>query len=181
MIMRITNKWLRSRIERDADLDTDAGLPITKAEVLQAFVSEKTPRTPPSPRAKAPASSAQPAVLLGILLRQLRRRDNLNIAQLAAVVRVPEGELRALEQDGSIVPRPRTIHQLAVHFKLPPRALLVLSPAAAERDQNLEKAAVRFAASSDDLSKLSRDERKRLNEFIKLLSEYKEHWKKNAD
>jgi transcriptional regulator with XRE-family HTH domain len=166
MPMRITNEWLHRRIEHDADLDTDAGMPITKVDVLKAFVPEATERSVPRP------ATAQVGPLLGRLLRQLRRRESLDLPRLAVEVRVPEAELRALEEGTGVVPRPRTIYQLATFYKVSSRALLMLSPAAAERDPGLDDAAVRFAASSDDLSKLSRDERKSLNEFIKLLSDY---------
>jgi len=173
MKMRITNNWLRRRIERDADLDTDAGLPITNVDVLKAFVPEKAPRAAPRPATAVASMTSQPGVLLGRLLRQLRRRDNVDLPRLAAEVRVPESELRALEEGGGGAPRPRTIHQLATFFKISPRALLALSPATAERDPELDEAAIRFAASSDELSKLSHDERKSLNDFVSLLSEYR--------
>ena len=113
--------------------------------------------------------------LQAIAVRQLRRRDDMDVSRLAAELRVPEDELRAIEADQGFVPKPRTIHQIARYYKISARALLKLSPAAAERDPNLDEVAVRFAASSESLSKLSRDERKKLNEFIKVLSDYKEH------
>jgi transcriptional regulator with XRE-family HTH domain len=168
--MRFTNEWLRRRIDRDADLDSDAGLPITKIEVLKAFLPE-------APAMRAPAAATAPkarqsAALLGHLLRQLRRRDKLELARLSAEVRVPEQELRSIEEGGATSLRPRTLHQLATFYKIPAQALLALSPAAARRDPDLDKAAVRFATDSDDLSKLSPDERKSLNEFVKYLSEY---------
>ena len=173
MMTRITDAWLRRRIEHDPDVDTDAGLPITKSEVLQALIPGKAPRTPPQPRARMAAESRE-QVVLGKLLRQLRRRDNMELARLAREVRVSEDELRAIEEDRDFVPKPRTIHQLAVYYEIPPRALLKLSAAAKKRDPELDEEAVRFAASSDELSKLTKDEQKRLNDFVKYLSKYKE-------
>lgn len=175
MPMRVTNEWLRRRIEADPDVETEAGLPITKAEVLQAFLPAKGKTEP------ARAQGAAEESVLGTLLRQLRRRDNMQLARLAAEARVPEAELQAIEQDRSFMPKPRTIHQLAVYYKISPRALLKLSPAAAERDGSLDEAALRFAASAENLAKLDRDERNRLNEFIKVLSNYKEQPVQNAD
>jgi transcriptional regulator with XRE-family HTH domain len=168
MKMRFTNEWLQRRIDRDADLDSDAGLPITKIEVLRAFLPEAPARVP----AAAAPKVRQSAALLGHLLRQLRRRDKLELARLSAEVRVPEQELRAIEEGGATSLRPRTLHQLATFYKIPAQALLALSPAAARRDLDLDQAAVRFATDSDDISKLSPDERKSLNEFVKYLSEY---------
>jgi transcriptional regulator with XRE-family HTH domain len=169
MKMRFTNEWLQRRIDRDADLDSDAGLPITKIEVLRAFLPEASAVRAPT---AATPKVRQSAALLGHLLRQLRRRDKLELARLSAEVRVPEQELRAIEEGGATSLRPRTLHQLATFYKIPAQALLALSPAAARRDPDLDQAAVRFATDSDDISKLSPDERKSLNEFIKYLSEY---------
>jgi len=172
MKMRFTNEWLRRRIERDADLDSDAGLPITKIDVLKAFLPE-----PPAVRAPVAAVAPQvrqSAAVLGHLVRQLRRRDRLELARLSAEVRVPEQELREIE-DGTVTAlRPRTLHQLATFFKIPAQALVALSPAAVRRDPELDRAAVRFATDSDDISKLSADERKSLNDFVKFLSDYGE-------
>jgi len=170
MKMRFTNEWLRGRIERDADLDSDAGLPITKIEVLKAFL-------PAAAAARAPAAAASPAArqsaaALRHLLRQLRRRDKLELSRLSAEVRVPERELRALEEGVVTALRPRTLHQLATYYRISAQALLALSPFAARRDPDLDKAAVKFATNSDDISKLSPQERKSLNEFVKYLGDY---------
>lgn len=181
MLTRVTNEWLRRRIEKDPDVETEAGLPITKPEILQAFVPEKRTRAPERPRAPAEPAKAAEGNVLGTLLRQLRRRDKMPLARLATEVRVPEDELVAIEEDRSFMPKPRTIYQLALYYKLPPQALYRLSPAAPERNTTLDEAAVRFAARSDNLSKLSAEERKRLNDFIKVLSDYKERPRENAD
>lgn len=175
MPMRVTKEWLRRRIEADPDVETEAGLPITKAEVLQAFLPVERKAAPARARGAAEGS------VLGTLLRQLRRRDNMQLARLATEARVPEDELQAIEQDRSFMPKPRTIHRLAIYYKIAPRALLKLSPAAAERDEGLDEAALHFAASAEGLTKLDKDERKRLNEFIKILSDYKERPARNAD
>lgn len=90
-----TAMWLRRRIERDADLDSDAGLPITKIGVLKAFLPE-------APAVRTPVAAAAPqvrqsAAVLGHLVRQLRRRDRLELARLSAEVRVHEPELREID------------------------------------------------------------------------------------
>jgi transcriptional regulator with XRE-family HTH domain len=170
MKMRFTNEWLRRRIERDADLESDAGLPITNLDVLKAFVPETSP--PAAARATASPAGRQSAAVLGHLLRQLRRRDKLELSRLSAEVRVPEPELRALEEGNASTLRPRTLHQLATFYRISAQALLALSPFAARRDSQLDDAAVRFATNSDDISKLTPEERKSLNEFVKYLSDY---------
>lgn len=176
---RITNNWLRRWIETDPDVETEAGLPIIKPEVLQAFIPGKPEQR--GLRSAAGTGAGEESIVLATLLRQLRRRDKMDIPTLAHELRVPADELHAIEDDRGFMPKPRTIHQIAEYYRISARALLRLSPAAAERDSNLDEVATRFAASSEGLSKLSREERKKLNDFIKVLSEYKEPPKKNAD
>lgn len=171
MKMRFTNEWLKRRIERDADLDSDAGLPITKIEVLTAFAPE-TASASTAARAAAAPTARHSAFVLGHLLRQLRRRDKLDLPRLSAEVRVPEPELRELEEGVASALRPRTLHQLATFYRISAQALLALSPFSARRDPELDDAAVQFATKSDDISKLTSDERKSLNEFVKFLSDY---------
>ena len=167
--------WLRRRIETDPDVETEAGLPITKREVLQAFIPGKSEQTALRHGPETEAGSR--GVVLATLLRQLRRRDNMDLSRLATELRVPEDELRAIEIDQGFVPKPRTIHQIDHYYKISPRALLKISPAAVEHDPSLDEEADKFAASSESLSKLTRDERKKINDFIKVLSNYKEHTK----
>lgn len=102
-----------------------------------------------------------------------RRRDRLTIAQFAERIRVSADEIAAIEKDPRYSPRPRTIHNLAEYVKVPAKALLNLLPDAPVVDQSLDEAVYKFAASSDDLSGLSRAERRGLNNFVKFLTAYK--------
>ena len=174
MTTRITKEWLRRRIKNAPDIETEAGLPITKSEVLHAFISDKTPEMSPRRSGEARGRSVPGGVVLGTLLRQLRRRDKMDMRHLANELRVPEDELHAIEEDCNYVPKPRTIHQIAHYYKIAPHALLRISPAATERDASLDEEAIRFAAHSENLSSLSREERKSLNNFIKALNRYKD-------
>jgi transcriptional regulator with XRE-family HTH domain len=123
---------------------------------------------------------ATPGVVLATLLRQLRRRDGMDVEKLSNKLRVSKDELYAIEADKGFVPKPRTIYKIAGYYDISASALLKLSAAAAERDPDLDEVGVRFAARSENLSKLSRSERKQLNEFITVLSNYKER-PKDAD
>jgi len=108
---------------------------------------------------------------LGVLIQMLRRRDQLSTSDLASAAVVDLSELQAIESDLGVAPHPRTIHQLASYFKLPQRSLLALS-GALEVGQEVRDEAVRFAAKSTGMSKLSRDERRLLSEFVRFLREY---------
>ncbi len=108
---------------------------------------------------------------LGVLVRMLRRREQLSPEKLAAEARIDVGELRRIELDPTFDPNPRTIFQLEKYFKLPPRILVVLSGAVRVSEQVREEA-VRFAANSENISEISREEQKLLNRFVRFLQEH---------
>ena len=100
----------------------------------------------------------------------LRRREQLSADKLAQEARVNASELRRIELDPAFDPNPRTIFQLEKSFKLPSRSLVVLSGAVDVND-NVREEVVRFAASSEDISGLTKEQRKLLNRFVKFLRE----------
>lgn len=108
---------------------------------------------------------------LGALIRLLRRHSHLSIDELANNARIDASELRRIESDPDFDPNPRTIIQLEQYFKLPARSLVILS-GAVRVAHDLQNEAIRFAASSEDISQLTREERKLLNRFVKFLREH---------
>lgn len=69
------------------------------------------------------------------------------------------------------MPRPRTVYQLSLTLELRQDRMMQLSGNVAPRDESLGQKAVRFAARSEPLEKLSRQEQDVLNEFVKLINE----------
>jgi transcriptional regulator with XRE-family HTH domain len=108
---------------------------------------------------------------LGALVQMLRRRDRLSVDELARKARVDPSELRRIELDPAFDANPRTIFQLAQVFNLPAQSLIVLS-GAVQVEPDVRQEAVRFAASSEDISGLTIDQRKLLNQFVKFLREH---------
>lgn len=110
---------------------------------------------------------------LGVLVRLLRRREGLTEEELAERARISEEELRQIEFDPGYMPRPRTIVQLEDVFRLKPRTLAVLSGAVRVTGEGALRAEVRrFAASSSGMGKLSRDEKRLVNHFVRVLGDY---------
>lgn len=169
MKLHFTADWLRSHIEHDPDVDCDAGIPLRDAAPLERLVQVKSHRQPAQEQQSSPAPE-QKSVVLFKLVHQLRRKDGLSIAQLAAKIRVDASELEKVEKDPCYVPGPRTVHQLAEFIGVSARAIERLTAASAAQNDNLTEAAHRFAASSDDLSKLSQAERREFNDFVKVLA-----------
>ena len=164
MEMLISPDWLRRKVESDPDIDTDAGPAIYVLESIGMFL----------PAELNPVDEGKVVRLVeafGVLVRQLRRGKQWTIDELAAKARVSADDLRQIERDPHFRPRPRVVHQLAAVFGVPERALMKLSGATVTRDQAFEEEAMRFAAKSDDMSKLTREEQRVLNQYVKYLSE----------
>ncbi len=165
MNLRFTKDWLRRRIETDADIDCEAGLPLRDAAAIEGFVrkdaAQERPGTEPKP------------VVLSLLIRQLRRRDKLTIGQLAAHLDVSSEDIERMEDTPDYVPGPRTMHRIASYMKVPTTAVQRLATPIDARDDTVKEAALKFAASSNGLSALSKTERQGLNDFVKVLAEYK--------
>ncbi|TSE11192.1 helix-turn-helix transcriptional regulator [Mesorhizobium intechi] len=168
MKLHFTADWLRSHIEHDPDVDCDAGLPLRDAAPLERLMQERSRHQ--ATAGQPSAASEHKTVVLFKLVHQLRRKDGLSIAQLAAKIRVDAAELEKVEKDPCYVPGPRTVHQLAEFIGVSARAVEQLTAASSAQNDNLTEAAHRFAASSDDLSKLSQAERRDLNDFVKVLA-----------
>jgi transcriptional regulator with XRE-family HTH domain len=156
--------WLRNQIDKDIDVDSDAGIPVRASGALRTFSEKKIKANDRAPEVKS--------AVLNVLVHQLRRRNQLTIQQLADKIRVEASEIEAIESDASYMPKPRTIHVLADYMSVPPKTLLSLTSEGFQNDPNLTDAALKFAASSSDLSTLSGTERKGLNDFVKFLSKH---------
>jgi transcriptional regulator with XRE-family HTH domain len=109
---------------------------------------------------------------LNSLLVMLRRRDNLDEAELAAKANVDEDEVRRIEYDSSYLPSPRTIFKLEKAFSLPAGVLAKLSGAIKAHSLCMEERVQAFAANAKAMGKLTREERELLNAFVKFLSEH---------
>lgn len=170
MKLCVNNDWLRREIENDTDTNVEAGRAIRRSvDVVKA--AEAAQETPPedTPAAAAPRKNDA----LGLLVQLTRRRDKLTVAQFAERIRVSAEEVATIEADPVYSPGPRTIHNLAEYVKVPAKTLLNLLPDAPVVDRSLDDAVYKFAASSKDLSDLSKSERRGLNDFVKFLTAYK--------
>lgn len=167
MKLHFTNGWLRHQIEKDADVECDAGIPLRSSAPLDRFTQKE-------PAEHQSTAEERKVAVLHVLVHQLRRRDKLTIAQLAERIRVEVSELETIERDPDYVPRPRTMHMLAGYMKVSTQAVQSLTSEAIARNDNVAEAAFKFAASSKDLSDLSQEERRGLNDFVKFLANYQE-------
>lgn len=163
MKMNLTKEWLRQRAALDDGADISAGM--LNVNRLPASRSSNVA----SMQASAEVESPNPA--FGRLINLWRRKKGLRIDVLAEKARIDIAELIEIERNLNYVPEPRTVYQLAKTLDLPSERMLELSGNLIVRDSSLGQEAVRFAARSEAVEKLSKDEQRALEEFVKFLSE----------
>ncbi|MCX4141118.1 helix-turn-helix domain-containing protein [Paraburkholderia sp. SEWSISQ10-3 4] len=129
------------------------------------------PAFDPEIEAQPHEDSANPVLAFGSLLRLERRGRQLTVAELARAIDVDEAEIRSIEHDPNYRARPRTILSIAEHFDLPPKTVMKLAGAAASNDDGFVEKAMRFAAHSDDLGSLTKEEKQLLKKFVEYLRE----------
>lgn len=164
MEMLISQEWLQRGVDADPWVDTDAGAPIAVLASIGMFIA-------PELAAGDVAEPERASHSFGVLIRQLRRRDGLSVEKLAQKARIDADELRLVEHDPHYRAKPRMVHQLSDVFRIPERSMMTLAGAMVVNDNRIGQAAERFAAMSDDMSKLTREERKLLNDFVKFLAD----------
>lgn len=159
MKLLISKDWLHRKIVADRDIDIEAGLPLP-TEVPEpdvAVIGEQ--------------KAVQLRVGLGVLIRQLRLRDGLSIAELAQSAQISEDELRRVEHDPHYTARPRLIFQLSHYFKVSLTNLSQMAGTTHAVNRSLYNEVVRYAARADDVSALTDEERRDLDLFVSMLNE----------
>ena len=113
----------------------------------------------------------EPPKVLGRLVEWRRLELGMTEEQLAERTGLDVAEVRALEQDDeAVVSRAMVISKIAKALKLPWDKLAVLAGLAEVRDgDDIAEATLRFAAKSST-AKLSREQRRVLDEYVKVLS-----------
>lgn len=120
----------------------------------------------------APAATAEETrIAFGKFVNLMRRRRGLSMEQLADATDLDASELLEIEADLHYVPEPRTVYRLAQTFAVPQRRLMQLAGLTAANDVGLRQEAVRFAARSESVQKLTPEESSALEAFIEVLSE----------
>jgi len=156
MKLTLTKDWLVRRAALEADIDVAAGL------------SARNPLLEDAPSAPSEARLA-----FGPLVQLMRRKNLMSMEKLAEEARVDLVEIVAIERDPGFRPEPRTVHQIARVLKLPAKSLLQLSGNTVVRDDHFRDEAVRFAARSGSVERLTPEEKSALEEYVAFLSEQK--------
>jgi DNA-binding XRE family transcriptional regulator len=151
-------------------LDEDAWIEQKAAEEDGAFVSAGCIMTPTEtlPAMTSDALAARLSLSRFVHLARLKLR--LTKEQFAAKAQIPLKELVCIEDDDQYTPTLRTVHMLAQFLKVSHVKLLTLAGLAQAKDAGFNDAAVRFAAMSEPIRQLTREEQEAFDEFAKFLS-----------
>ena len=103
------------------------------------------------------------------VVQMLRRARGLTIDELAKHAGIDRDELVALERSPAYRPSPMTLHRLGQFFDVPDRKLAVLAGAIRDVPEEFRERASRFAAQSDSFSKLTKEEKRVLDDFVGFL------------
>lgn len=123
------------------------------------------------------AESNFSSIAFGVLLRLERRNRKLTVEMLANTLNIDSDEIRNIEHNPSYRAKPRTILGISKYFELPTKEVMKLAGAVASNDEVFTNSVMRFAARSDNMGALSREERQLLNQFVEFLRDNtsKEH------
>jgi HTH-type transcriptional regulator, competence development regulator len=151
--------WWMARARREGDAVIGAGLlaldpkPDERASGAQIAAVEET------------------RIAFGKFVNLMRRRRGFSMEQLAQAADLDASELLVIEDDVHHVPEPRTVFKLAETFEVSQRRLMQLAGLAAANDAGFRREAVRFAARSESVQKLTPEESSALEAFVTVLSE----------
>ena len=151
--------WWMARAHREGDVAVGAGLlaidptPDERLAGTQTMVVEET------------------RIAFGKFVNLMRRRRGFSMEQLAQAADLDPSELLVIEDDVHYVPEPRTVFKLAETFDVSQRRLMQLAGLAAANDAGFRQEAVRFAARSEAIQKLTPEESSALEAFVAVLSE----------
>lgn len=164
MKINLSKEWLTKRADSDNMAEVSAGF--FNLGMLNAKVGgshDNLSRLSPEQESSRLA--------FGKLINLSRRKKGLRIDELADRAKVDLVEIVEIEKNPGFIPEVRTVFQLAQVLGLSNERLLQLSGNTDVRDSSLGQEAIRFAALSESVEKLNKDEQRALEEFVKFLGE----------
>jgi transcriptional regulator with XRE-family HTH domain len=103
------------------------------------------------------------------VVKGLRREKGLGIEQFAQKAGIDKNDVIAMERHPGFKPSPLVIHRLSKFYKIPQKKLAILAGAIRDLPPIMEQEASRFAAQSESFAKLTEEERKTLDKFVRFL------------
>ena len=104
-----------------------------------------------------------------VVLQDMRRDKSLTVDELAKRTGIDRNEIIAMERRDGYRPTPLTLDKLSRFYGISHKQLATLAGAFGESPPDIVESASRFAAHSESFVKLTKEERKALDEFMKVL------------
>lgn len=158
MKLERSKEWWLTRARREGDATVGAGLLALDAK-------------PDSNPGTSTAAAEEARIAFGKFVNLMRRRRELSVERLAELAELDASEILVIEDDVHYVPEPRTVFRLAQTFQVSQPRLMQLAGLAVVSDAGLRREAVRFAARSEALQKLTPEENAALEAFVAVLSQ----------
>lgn len=157
MKIEITKEWCMQMAQHESDDEIGVGL------LASDLVFNGDP-------ASHRSASEESHIAFGRLVRLMRRDNGFSIEKLAEDANIDIGELIDIEENVYYRPDVRTVYQLANVFGLPRTNLLKIAGLVEAQNDVLYEEAVRFAARSEPIAKLTSQEKAALEAFVAILS-----------
>jgi transcriptional regulator with XRE-family HTH domain len=104
-----------------------------------------------------------------MVLQDLRRANGLTMEELARQSGIDRSEIVNMERNSGYRPAPLTLHKLSQFYGIPSSRLAALAGAFQKVPGDIVASASRFAAQSESFAKLTREEKRVLDDFVKFL------------
>jgi transcriptional regulator with XRE-family HTH domain len=114
--------------------------------------------------------SFEPSIAFGKLVELARRSRGETVEVMANRAKLDLTELLSIER-GEGLPTPRSVFQLSIVLNLDAGKLMELAGLADAKDEKLKEEALLFAARSEPMAKLSKEEREAFEAFVRVVSE----------
>ncbi len=103
------------------------------------------------------------------VMRALRKRKGLTVDELAARLDADREEIVAIERQEGYQPSPLLLYKLSRFYDVPQHKLAEMAGVVSEVEPALREQASRFAAQSESFARLTTEEKRTLDEFVKFL------------
>jgi len=159
MKLEIGKEWCLAAARREGDVEVGAG----------RIAFDPQPEIEGAANIQAPPLEAM-QLAFGKLVNFLRRKRGWALEELARRADVDAAELLLIEKEIHHRAEPRTVFQLANVFDLNIKGLQQLSGLAVVRNHDVVNEAVRFAANSDSIEKLTPEQTRSVEQFVAALN-----------
>ena len=153
MKLEYPKEWFERSAEIEGDAEVGAGLPPTYRTTKEDNTEVLDTR-----------------IALGQFVGLWRRNKGWDAEKLAKEAGIDTEEVLEIEHDPGCEPEPDAVYKLAGVFGVPSRKLMELAGLIQNRTPRLREEAIRFAARSESIAKLSEWERQAFEAFVSALT-----------